>query len=634
MWMRQMIWWLLLVFSYDKIMAFDKLLYKPPPTHYTYMGQLLKLCYAERSNPVVITKNLIDIIDEVSVDNIEFPVMAIDTNFKSKDIQIFNPSYPLYILSTDSIDQLQTLLNELKSTPTWSIISIFFIVGSIESNCRNASEVLQLLWTMELLSSFYVCIEPNNDKMIYTYNPYTNRAPEPWENVDLIDKPNDRWTLYKQLYSQNDKKFCQSLSFDKTKVLDGYEVKAVGEAISWTNISRNETYNTSSFDNTLLNIEKMFYKTLFSKLNVTPIISYDDEGFYENGSASGFVKSLINGTHDVGLGLRLTSDEAYKVIDIINLYYQNGFMIITQQRPFTIPTEEVADFKDLHFAIILSIIVFSLTFIMIALNNGFQYFEAALNVFRMILGAAIRTPLRSLSMRICFLTATLLVFMINPAIQGRLSSLLATPERRNPENFEDLYEHKYHLYHHPVVEQDILSEQLWSNSSDRYHLHPILSALFGCSEYVLNDTSAACLAYSEFQVSSALKYNLHISQKLQLKNYFSFWARKNWALKARVDQIASRMNEAGLFDHWDRATLQWPLKKLKASESVDTSMQYTQIELENMLFIYIFMSLSLVFILITFGFELLFNKLAPRKLKLRQKVVIFNRRVHVLNEWV
>ncbi|XP_057340080.1 uncharacterized protein LOC130677357 [Microplitis mediator] len=634
MWMRKMVLWLLLVFSYGKIMAFNELLYKPPRTHETYMGQLLKLCYAERSNPVVITSNLIDIIDEIPVDNIEFPVMAIDTDFKSKDIQIFNPSYPLYILSTDSIDQLQTLLNELKSTPTWSIVSIFFIVGSIESNCRNASEVLQLLWTMELLSSFYVCIEPNNDKMIYTYNPYTNRAPEPWENVDIIDKPNDRWTLYKQLFSQNDKKFCQSLSFDKTKALDGYEVKAVGEAISWTNISRNETYNTSSFENTLLNTEKMFFKTLFSKLNVTPIINYDDEGFYENGSASGYVKSLINGTHDIGLGLRLTSEEAYKVIDIINLYYQNGFMILTQQRPFTIPTEEVADFNDLHFATILSIIVFSLTFIMIALNNGFQYFEAALNVFRMILGAAIPTPLRSLSMRLCFLAATLLVFMINPAIQGRLSSLLSTPERRNPENFEDLYEHKYHLYHHPALELDIVSKELWSNSSDRYYLHPILSALFGCSEYVLNDTSAACLAYSEFQISSALKYNLHISQRFQVKSYFTFWARKNWALKARVDQIASRMNEAGLFDHWDKATLQWPLKKLKASESVDKSMQYTQIELENMLFIYIFMSLSLVFILITFGFELLFNKLAPRKRKLRQKVVIFNRRVHGLNEWV
>ncbi|XP_057333794.1 uncharacterized protein LOC130672985 [Microplitis mediator] len=366
---RKIIWWLILVFLYDKILAFDKLLYKRSPTHYTHMGKLLKLCYSERSNPVVITNNLIDIIEEIRVDDIKFPVMTRDTNFKSKDIQMFNPSYPLYILSTDSIDQLQTLLNELKSTPTWSIVSIFFIVGAIENNCRNASEVLQILWKMELLSSFYICIEPNNDEMVYTYNPYTNRAPEPWENVEIIDKPNDRWTLYKQLYSQHDEKFCQSLTFDKTKVLDGYEIKATGDPVLWTNLTRNETYNASSFRNALLYTERMFFESSFEKLNVTPIINYDDKGSYENGSASGYAKSLINGTHDMGLGLRIVDGRVYQVIDNINLYYQNGYMILTQQRPFLLQTEEVSGFTDIYFAVILSIVVFPITFIMIALNN-------------------------------------------------------------------------------------------------------------------------------------------------------------------------------------------------------------------------------------------------------------------------
>ncbi|CAG5080962.1 Protein of unknown function [Cotesia congregata] len=282
MWKKIIIWWLIAVYFFDKNSAFDNILYKRSPTPYTQMGQLFKSCYSDRLNPVVITTNLIDIIEELPVEDVSFSMMTIDCNFKAKDIQIFIPAYPLYIVSTDSTDQLQGLLNELKSTPTWNIVSIFLFIEAEGNYCQNASQVLQLLWKFDLLSSFYFCIEPNNDIMLYTYNPYTNRAPDLWTEVNTDDKPNNWWTLYKQLYIPKDEGVCQSLSYDKTTALDGYEVKAASDSMSWEHITRNETYNISSFDETLMNGDRTFMVTLFTALNVTPKINYDDPGAYKN----------------------------------------------------------------------------------------------------------------------------------------------------------------------------------------------------------------------------------------------------------------------------------------------------------------------------------------------------------------
>ncbi|KAG8038233.1 hypothetical protein G9C98_006560 [Cotesia typhae] len=597
-------------------------------------GQFFKSCYSDRLNPIVITTNLIDIIDELRVEDIKFSVMTIDRDFKAKNIQIFIPAYPLYIVSTDSTDQLQGLLNELKSTPTWNIVSIFFFIEAEGNYCQNASQVLQLLWKFDLLSSFYFCIEPNNEIMLYTYNPYTNRAPDSWTEVNTNDKLNNRWTLYKQLYIPNDKEVCQSLNYDKTKVLDGYEVKAASDTMSWEHITRNETYNVSSFEESLMNTDKTLMKNLFLALNVTPRISYDDTGIYANNTATGYIKLLINASHDIGVSSQHRAT-ALGVVDRINLPYQNGYFILSKYRPFEIPAEEVTDFNDSRPAVALFVAVLVVTFITIVLNTENDYAHAALDIFRMVLGAEILTQFQRLSIKICYVASFLMILFISPAIQGKISSYLSTPDQRNIESLKDVYDQKYNLYFSSFYLPYILDMNLWVDLSDRNFLHPTYSAAWGCSQFVLNDSSAACLAYSELQVADALKYKLHVTTTFDLKFYLTFWVRKNWPLKDRIDQIALRMAAAGRFNHWDKKTLYWPLKKIKEYESISSSTEYDQFKLENMLFAYIFLLLTTTIALVVFGFEMLLKKIRPRRrLRLQQKIVIFNRRVHVINEWM
>lgn len=150
----------------------------------------------------MITDNLISIIDQDTRESIAPPINIINDNIKAKNIQIFNPSRPTYILSTNTDAQLNNILRELEYMVTWSIESLFFVVDFTDKNyCVNASRVLRILWKKELLSSFFACSEPDSDKIwLYTFNPYAPHAPHPWEEAKTVDKPDSRWTLYKRSY--------------------------------------------------------------------------------------------------------------------------------------------------------------------------------------------------------------------------------------------------------------------------------------------------------------------------------------------------------------------------------------------------------------------------------------------------
>lgn len=161
------------------------------------------MCFLKRSNPLVLTENLIDIIDQNSRESMQYPISVINNEFQAKNIQIFNPAKPTYFLATDSDDKLNKILKEFESMMTWSIQSLFFIVDITNDNfCKNALQVLQILWKRELLSSFYVCNEPLNDRIvIFTLNPYGPHAVQPWIKVKTDDQSDTRQTLFYQSYT-------------------------------------------------------------------------------------------------------------------------------------------------------------------------------------------------------------------------------------------------------------------------------------------------------------------------------------------------------------------------------------------------------------------------------------------------
>ncbi|XP_057327498.1 uncharacterized protein LOC130668943 isoform X2 [Microplitis mediator] len=197
----------------------------PPITH-TDMALLFELCFANTSNPIVITENLVETFHKNLPITIRAPVIIINKNFIAKKIQLYYPTYPMYILSVSSATEMSELLSKLVFSPLWSLKSVFFVIFEPEKHCVHSWEFLDVLWQLGLLSCIIVCSNTNNETSLYTYNPFTKRAPDPWveANISWLDRRNLPLTLYNQSFS-NDYKICETLFFDKTKVLDGYPVK-------------------------------------------------------------------------------------------------------------------------------------------------------------------------------------------------------------------------------------------------------------------------------------------------------------------------------------------------------------------------------------------------------------------------
>ncbi|XP_057324945.1 uncharacterized protein LOC130667413 [Microplitis mediator] len=644
MWIRIINWWLLFTYSFREIEGLIPLFNSENPIDsykYQQMREIIKLCFSNRSNPLVLTDNLISIIDQDARKSITSTIIVINNKFKAKNIQTFNPSRPTYILSTDSNEQLDTFLREFESMVTWSIESLFFVVDFTDNNCCiNASKVLQILWKKELLSSLFVCSEPHSDKIwLYAFNPYAPHAPHPWEEVKTVDKPDSRWTLYKRPYI-NDISFCQNLTFDKTKILDGYPLKTIGRPAYKKNWTSDEVYGKEVLKTEFPYFHGTFFSTLFSEMNATPVINFDDEGYFDKNESFGFLKLLVNGTSDIGTGLRRFYHVPPELIDTVKLYNEDGFLILTLKKKFELPLEVIEDYWTTDI-IILSIATLLLTSVTIFINNNNSFRATFLDILRMILGAGIMTTLERFSMRIVFVIATVVLFILNPALGGSLSALMSNPERQSVENLQDLHTYKYHVYIHFVQKQFIDEENLWLGL-DRKYLHFTNTTDVDCDYRVLNDSTAACIAFSTRQIRGAKKYQkqLHVSDSLIFKTYFTFWTRRNWALKNRVDQIVLRLTEAGIINHWNSKGFSEPLKKLRAKEKLEESSEYFQIQLENVLFAIIFFILGSIFGIIMFITEIYLKRqvmrLEPpeRKLKLRQKIVIINKRIVILNKYI
>ncbi|XP_057318986.1 uncharacterized protein LOC130663642 isoform X2 [Microplitis mediator] len=183
----------------------------PPITH-TDMAQLFELCFANTSNPIAITENLVETFQKNLPITIKAPVIIINENFISKDIQLYYPTYPMYILSVSSAQEMFELLSKLLSSPLWSLKSSFFVVFEPEKYCVHSWEFLDALWQLGLLSCIIVCSNNDNETSLYTYNPFTNRAPDPWveTNISWLDRRNLPLTLYNQSFSNGKYSFLSS----------------------------------------------------------------------------------------------------------------------------------------------------------------------------------------------------------------------------------------------------------------------------------------------------------------------------------------------------------------------------------------------------------------------------------------
>ncbi|XP_057328417.1 uncharacterized protein LOC130669492 [Microplitis mediator] len=557
--------------------------------------QLLELCFPDRMNPVAVSSNLTDIIYEIKKnEQTNSSVLAIDENLFLSDVSvnteetkkfIGHNSYPSYILSADSLDVLENILTDIDQWDPWNSERVVFAIGK---QCSDALATLKCLWHFKVLLSYFTCPNRfNNDTIVYTFNPYADQAPKPWRKVNAPDKPPDPWTLYRMSFV-NDEKTCSSVAFDKTAHIENHKLQ------SW--------YNHIAFNRT-----ELIYQVILSAINVTPI---DYVPFRRT-----FDTLFVTDHRNIN-----EMPDSYK--NIIPSYLQGGYVIITQKHN-TIPTfsQVAADFFT-HQNIIMLSVILVFTFGMILLNHKYHFGAAVLDLLALILNMGTMTHIDKLTMRITFLSATLFIFIFNPALQGQLASILSRPGHKNIETLKDLRENNYHIYflYSSEIDRELRSTNLWDDKSFEKYVHH-LSMVYdsSCLENVGKNASIACIIdYSELE---HIDFDAHISSKAFAHKLNVFMTDRNWAFNKRVTKISLKLMETGFLNYFEKRELYKTLmNKRKIIERLKKLTDYNQLDLEDSALAYIAIALSTVWALIVFGTEFIIRRVEVHSYKRSQEL--------------
>ncbi|XP_057340203.1 uncharacterized protein LOC130677451 [Microplitis mediator] len=460
------------------------------------------------------------------------------------------------------------------------------------NSCENAQTSLQVLWEMNLLSSFYVCIK--NDLMIYMFNPFTNRAPKPWTEVKIGNKESDDpWTLYSQPYSE-DQEFRESLFFDKTKKLDGYKINAVTNTLQNKTWEPHRIYNLTTIKDKVTPFQIPMFTSIFSCMNVTPLIYLDLPGAPVSSKEVGFVKGLINGSYDIALAGRPVGDD-YNV-SYMFLMRDVGLVILTQHRKFLTPFEKIRRYYSIG-VILLSSLVLAMTSLLITIYYKRNFVEASTEVLRMALSSSINIPLITFPIRIYFFGVLLLILIINATFQGHISLFLTKPERITVDSLAISHELGYKIYIPRIFLKSSISMRRYISAEPS----------IDCSQRVLNDPNVACIGYFNRLLSVANNNDsLHISPVI---DSFSglLLIREDWPLKSKGDDILRKHTEFGLYHFWDHQLNIDPLLKLQSKELLLTEARYRPIKFEDVDFAFIIFGICLVPAAIVFIFEIYYG---------------------------
>ncbi|XP_053593395.1 uncharacterized protein LOC128667257 [Microplitis demolitor] len=644
---------------------FIKLPSKSSSSHlYDHARQLLGMCFNNKFNSIIITADLAEdnemhrIKNMWNADDSSSSVIVIDGNYKPTKIQINHRSYPSYILSVNSIDTLKTLIGKLKLSSTWSITSIFLILGTAKVSCTDAGKVLGLLWEQDLLLAYFLCkksVDDNdNDTItIYTLNPFTNYAPPLWQEAETINTVDDecdnkKLTLYKQPMIK-DSKICRNITFDKTGRLDGYKIK----------MTLFHTLPNTTRDH-VINIKDTPYKPLYSKedmtgpydlspyLNATSSFYIIHESFQADAIKNGYIDSLVNrnNKYDIHDSKMPLADANYELTDIITQYYEETFSILIKKSDYFTIIEEVNNQYNIQFIIMTIIILLLITALMVIINKT-DIGWAVMDVVKMSLSMGALTPMDKLSMRITFFTAFIFFFTTMPEFQGQISAILSKSTQRNVEHLKDLYDNNYHIWYDERLQKNIIEEKLWITDDDKKYLHPSNGInMFTCVMNAQGDSRIACIYPSKFILTFASQLkNLHVLKSPVFRNYNVYWSRKNWVLKNRFDKIATMPVEAGFQYYSHKKRISNILNKMKKIDKIKNAQKYDQLDFYSFEHTYIFMGISLLWVFIIFGIEILLHnysrlyrqfkmrncKKKSKSLRSQPRIVFFPGRMVLLN---
>nr|ACE75471.1 hypothetical protein GIP_L7_0100 [Glyptapanteles indiensis] len=540
--------------------------------------ELIQICFTNNSNPVVISADLLDNNWDPSRNSL----IVVDREF-NKHITGFLPSYPTYVLSYESIDNLKPVMDNLQKSKFWNINSPF-LMARTGSRCPSPRRMLEFMWNRDLLSVYYLCVKKNST-VVFTLNPYASYAPAPWELIDKFGDSDKKLTLFRLEYTK-DPEICKSIIFDKTDHLEGTKIKIV--QFEDTEIFSEEEKRKFADDivkNGLTTDYINLYK-ISALINATPTLDIIST---VNEPLRGDIKQFADSKYDIYNTFETIDVTDYEYVDVMADYSnEKSFSIMTKKTDSLTGISKLTN--DVNFVVGTILLLIMFTIVMVIINRD-DIGLALMDMVRLVTGMALETPLNRLAMKFIFFFGFLFSFLIVPDFLGHISAILSQPPGCNVDTMKDLFENKLHVYYWDRLHNDILNEKLWVTNEDKKYLHPVsYYDLQMAMDDVRQNSTVACIHFTQnLQYSQIQKSNIYVSKEAVFQKQLVYLVRKNWPLKSKFDQMALNAMEQGFgFSIFLKKIILDKVKKLASEKKIEESKKYDQLDYDNLMFNYYF----------------------------------------------
>ncbi|KAF7400642.1 hypothetical protein HZH66_005826 [Vespula vulgaris] len=496
----------------------------------------------------------------------------------------------LFVVITSSQPILKLTLKRIKET-TWANSNGYYILidrKTAERGCGNAKSYLWTAWQFDLLRSIFICFDPIEGVVLYSYDPYTGEPSKNWKEVKRISGRNGHpWLLLQKRY---DKAICPFKEINRINTFHGYEVRLCAIQVPPFLYIQNNLTGLERFKGD----DSIIVQTILKKLNTTINITVKDlmlGGIDKYGGMTGLLEEVTNGLCDIAMNSKsftMTWHLSYP-------HDESGLCVMSQTK------EEVSELRKLMNLLATPfmlgmMIIYTVTLLIMTKLDGF--FEAFLNVERLLLCVAILRPPKINSYRIYICMIFILSLSANAVFQSHWYSLLTMPQfYSNIDTYDDLKDSKHDIYG-TISFKGLVGEELES----RFHE----TSYFDCLQIVKNTSNAVWISEClniHFRLIN--ETNLYISKNKVREFVSSFIARENWPIFRTFNRNLQRLVESGLIAMWKKHTLAYLQRNMQLK--IMNATGYKVLKFKHLDFSFYILAIGNACAIIVFFMELMMN---------------------------
>ena len=547
---------------------------------------MLKTCYSNGVQTVGIAGSSNTIISSFWSREIQAVTLVDETSRAMTTAGPFIPgnrhklhSFVVIAFSTESIKQtLQVIRNSL----WWNHMASFLIIDSptpLDHGCSKAFKILSNAWKMNLLYAKFLCHHESKGPLIYSYNPYTNEAPHPWQLEKTYRIKNKHpWTLLVRRYEDSEE-ICKDLDYDKAKDLGGYEIRGSTYSIDM------DIHSSKHDLESIIGFSGVYARYLFRALNSTAKIFVYDSSIE--------ISDMLRDISDIHLSVWYQQNDLNA--SMTYPYGVSGWECITMPRGQLSQIGKLLHVLDYssRFAVVT---VFFVTFIFFQFFCQLSVTSAFMNIVRLISNAAVPNLPNNVGTRIYLSCLFLFMLTLQAIYQGKLASLLTKQKALpNIDTLEDLVDFNYTIYAYKGL----------GPSLKKFNYSGLFEPLknFSCEEYVLRNARAACVKEWSRAIDSAAKLSLYPSKDKLIKVFLVYLIRDDWPIEERLNTIISRLFEANILEYVHMTEPGLTISKLKYNEEEKANQKFEVITLKELAFAFAFLGIGLAFSTVVFIVE-------------------------------